>query len=199
MSDDDRITLTIDTSVVLEEDEADAAKAASIRFLAVCDEASSILVPAVSTRFEADKAADTDAARVARHFARIEPYERPPAAFRLDVGFLDVDVLSGTADEGDIIEELEALFTARISGSRRFVHSTFDADHVWAHWTAKREYFVTADRQALGPLRSALSSRFGIRVLAPMEFLEAFDASPPNPDAPTLRGELARVHAQAVK
>jgi hypothetical protein len=192
------LKITIDTSVFVEDDETDPLKRSSIRCREVCENLhrDGTIDVAVSTRFEADKENDRDPERVARHFARLEPYKRESAGFRFDVSRFDVDLQHGALEDGDIIEELEGLFVAGISSLRRRVHSMFDADHIWAHWAGRRDYFITSDAQAADRLRGELVRRFGIKVLGPEEFLAAYDAAQ-DTDADLARAlaeELERVH-----
>ncbi|MEO7591078.1 MAG: hypothetical protein ABI134_07690 [Byssovorax sp.] len=197
------LKITIDTSVFIEDDEAAPRKQAAIRCRQVCENLhrEGTIDVAVSTRFEADKQNDSDPERVARHFARLQPYRRQSAGFRLDVSRIDVDVLHGEPEDGDIIEELEGLFIAGISSLRRRVHSMFDADHIWARWAGKRDYFITSDVQAVDRLRSELMRRFGIRVLRPEEFLAAYDeVQDADVDrAQTFAQELERRHRAGTK
>jgi hypothetical protein len=188
------LRLTMDTSVFVEDQERSA-----VDFRTICEDLvlRGIVEVAISTRLAADKANDGDTARRARHFTRLAPYsEQPPAPFRLDVSALDEDALAGGTQSGDIIDELEALFTANITSPRRRIHSMFDADHIWAHWAKQRDYFVTSDEQALGALRGALYERFQIKVIRPVDFLSAYATSCQSSDPfhQALADNLARLH-----
>lgn len=191
------ITITLDTSVFVEEEKPRVVEA---RLL--CERLhGSLLDVAISTRLTADKENDPDLERRTRHFKRLSSYaEQPPAPFRLDCSELGVDILSGDASDGDIIQDLEAIFTRGVTSPRRRAHSTFDADHVWAHWAAGREYFVTSDQQALKAIRAELFARFGIKVIEPEELLSAHESAILSPDqlATALANNLQRAHRESV-
>jgi len=197
------LKVTLDTSVFVEDDATNPLKLPSIRCRDICEKLhrDGVITVAISTRFEADKENDPDADRVAKHFKRLEPYERVSSGFRCDVSFLDCDVFTGSGDEGDIAEELEQLFSSGITSLRRRWHSIFDSDHVWAHWAYKRDYFITSDAQAAKKLRGELFRRFGIKVIHPDEFVDAYDAAilSKDPFDQSLTAELQRVHGAGTR
>lgn len=121
---------------------------------------------ALTSRFDEDKEGDSNLDRVKRHYRIARIFETIPTAFRIDVSMIGQDVIA----DGEVSSQLESLFGI---GSRPFEkHNTMcDVDHLYGHWLAKREYFLTYDKGILEEHEKL--AKFGIRVINPVDFAAA--------------------------
>ncbi len=157
------IKLTIDTNVLLsgldgtEERRAVFERLMQLRELAVVD-------IGLSTRFEKDKQLDADIERVKRDYAIARWFPVVPGPFRLDVSRLGQDLLA----DGEVMDKLQRLFGIDNPANANS-RTLWDVDHLYGHFAAGRDYFLTWEERILKKSRHL--AELGIRVLRPDAFL----------------------------
>lgn len=158
------ITLTLDSNVLFCGLDGSTEQKAAFQAIWEIHDAG-IANIALTSRFDEDKAADQNLERVKRHYRIARIFDTIPTAFRVDVSIIGQDVIAG-----EMASQLEALFGI---GSRPFEkHNTMcDVDHLYGHWSAKRDYFLTYDRGIL--TKQAELAELGISVIDPLDFAAA--------------------------
>jgi hypothetical protein len=102
-----------------------------------------------TTRIEADLSRDANDERRKRQLKKLNSIPIIPSIMRLDISQLDQDLLAEKEDEA--IEKMvkEILFPGLSQDDPKYNNKICDVDHVAAHYTAMRDYFVTEDSDIL--------------------------------------------------
>lgn len=139
-----------------------------------------------ASRLEADKQRDQDLERAGKDLKAIKEELRSlgvrtlPSVIRFDTpGFFDEDEFD---DEG-LSERIQiAVFGKNLEEiplerrSKDWHNKVMDCDHLAAHVKAKREYFLTEDKDLLKK-RIELEQQFNIKVMRGEDFLKIFNNS----------------------
>jgi hypothetical protein len=157
------LRITLDTNVLISGlDQSDSAKRdvfAKLRLL----EKQGYIQLALTSRFDRDKEDDQDIERVKRHYRVARDFSNLGGPFRIGVSAIGgLDGLVG-GDEPDF----QAVFGITDPTTAN-PHTLSDVDHLFAHWRAGYDYFLTYDRPVLkkaGKLRE-----LGVTVISPDSF-----------------------------
>jgi len=124
---------------------------------------------ALSSRLINDKLADEENDRRILHLGELEKFHVLSSVGRVEESYPDYDMPIG---ENGIqsLQALEALIGANRSSSR--LNTLRDVDHLFAHFLANRDFFLTSDTMMTLNKKEALWNKFAIRTIEPEIFLE---------------------------
>ncbi len=161
------ITVTLDTNVLIDGTEAgsDPEKQQAYHALREWHDRG-VFIIGLTTRFAVDKIGDRDPARVERQRQEAARYSVVPGPGRYGISRYGQDLYVDQA----VMNTLAGLFGAAYSATGRN-NTLWDADHLYGHRIAERDYFLTYDKPVLRKAPQLLA--LGIRVHDPRPFVQA--------------------------
>ncbi|MCH7616673.1 MAG: hypothetical protein J4N36_06375 [Chloroflexi bacterium] len=165
------LQVTIDTNVLIDGLDGVSEKRAAFDALLSLRREGKVEI-ALSTRLEQDKSNDSDVDRIRRHYEAAASFDVIGAPARIEVSRIGSrDVIA----DGEQANRLAKLFGVEKPATAN-KHTLWDVDHLYAHWSDRRNVFLTYDRPILnkrGGLKDA-----GIVVMDPREFIAQFMIGP---------------------
>lgn len=168
------ILVTLDTNVLIGGIDGDAESRRAFDTLRKYEQLKVIQL-ALTSRFDLDKASDGDIARVKRHYRVARMFPSLSGPFRIGI--------SAIGGPDHIVRNNHPNFDAILgirNRSTRSQNSVADSDHLYAHWSAGYDYFLTCDRPILK--KAKVLASVGVKVLSPTTFVDIAKCVIDNPD-----------------
>ncbi|MFC2059726.1 hypothetical protein ACFLTZ_01360 [Chloroflexota bacterium] len=162
------LKVTIDTNVIINEKKRKLL--VQIKQLAEQD----LIDIAITTRVIADKDQDKNEGRISEHLKEFDQYPKVGTILRWDFSRWDSGDFWVGEEHIELSQQIEKVIFGKISSNDKRSHNKLaDIDHLIGHLHAKRNVFVTFDKNILKKSKE-LHERIGITVTSPEELIKRF-------------------------